>query len=702
MPGKQLQSFACDVVFAGNMAGGVETCLRIAGQARSAQQAGYKVGLLHVPHGGEETTPISPEVRLCLRGSPIVALDPVGVVSARLLVIYPPCEAEALARIRTAVTARRVVLVPDPSGDISVLAAEVSSRFPKMTVAPTTPKMRERLLAAPHLRLEPRDWRPAGRKGGSQPKPPARDLVVGAVIPPHWPQAVDVIREITGKHPDLQVCVWRDRGPRRQLPSVPGHWKSLDGVEISFEWFLRRIDVLLVPDDPAAAAVPQAAIAAAQNAGKLVAAVSPVQDDLPPGVIVAAPNELMEAVRRALIPGSTQRKGKPSPRARGRVDPFLKRLPVLTGTSPTRRPVAKPAGGSRRPRVLFMPKGGVGVGHVARLLAIARRGARDFDPVFVSLADSAGFIEDMGFRAELIPSCNSVGAESAEWNPWFQYELEHLIDAYDASAVVFDGSDPPAVLSRAVASRSWCKGVWVRRGMWEPGYNPSLQRSGNYDVIIEPGDIAGARDRGATVARRHEALQVDPVTLLDASELLSREAAAKHLGLDPGRPAVLVQLGSGENRDVLSLIDRIISGCRRHGGLQVAVAEWTNATETLNLWSDITVLKGAPLSLYYRAFDFTISAAGYNSFHEIINFGLPAVLVPNQAPGMDDQAGRSAFAQDAGAAIELKEHEFSELPGIIELFMKPQFRDVMRENCRALTRDNGAKAASKIIAELVN
>jgi UDP:flavonoid glycosyltransferase YjiC (YdhE family) len=258
------------------------------------------------------------------------------------------------------------------------------------------------------------------------------------------------------------------------------------------------------------------------------------------------------------------------------------------------------------------------------------------------------------------------------------------------------------VLSRAVASRSWCRAVWIRRGMWAPGYDPSLQRSGNYDLIIEPGDLAASRDGGATASRREETLGVDPITLLDARELLSRAEAAKTIGFDPSRPAVLLQIGSGENRDILGLIDQALRACRRYPDLQVAVAEWANSSGALDLWPGITVLKGMPLSQYFHAFDFTISAAGYNSFHEIINFGLPSILVPNQAPRMDDQAGRSAYAQDEGAAIELKEHEFAELPAILDLFMRPEFRTVMQENCRKLARSNGARTASRMIAELVS
>jgi predicted glycosyltransferase len=114
------------------------------------------------------------------------------------------------------------------------------------------------------------------------------------------------------------------------------------------------------------------------------------------------------------------------------------------------------------------------------------------------------------------------------------------------------------------------------------------------------------------------------------------------------------------------------------------------------------ILNGAPLSLYYRAFDFSISAAGYNSFHEVISFGLPTLFVPNRAPLMDDQAARASFAQDIGAAVELAEHEFNELPDILDLFMQPAFRSVMRVNCDRLATKNGANAASRAIGELVS
>ncbi len=686
------------------MAGPAERCLRIGGEAAIAHQAGYRVGMLHNPASPDEIVPIAPEIRASMHGTGIEVVDSEQEVEARLLVLHPPFDRLSIRQCMSLVRAHRTVIVPDESEQLSEPGvAEDLRSLPRLTVAPASAAMRTYLRTQPNFRLEPGDWLPLIETDDKPPRSTsAAQLRMGFIIPADWPEAVDAIKEVIKSDPSVEPCIWRDRGPQRQRLQAPASWKVHDGVETSLAWFLRRIDILVLLQGSAHTDLPAGIIATARSAGKPVLAPLSLQslDKLPAGILLVDRRDMVIAARRLLANPRERAKliadrdGKPAKLR------FLKRLRQLVGP---RRPVTrrKTAPGRQKPRVIFLPKGGVGLGHVARLLAIARRAGKGFDPVFVSLSETAGLIEDLGFRAEYIPSAAYAGVRPRDWDRWFQHELEQLIDAYDARAVVFDGSDPPAVLSRAVASRSWCRGVWVRRGMWAPGYNPSLQRSGAYDIIIEPGELAAASDRGATASRRHETLQVDPITLLDPSDLLSREEAAAAIGLDPERPAALIQLGSGENRNILDILDKIVAECRRFPDLQVAIAQWANATAPLNLWPGVRILTGAPLSLYYRAFDFSISAAGYNSFHELVSLGLPTLFVPNRAPGMDDQAARSAFAQDAGAAIELKEHEFDEFPQIFELFMKPAFRSVMSTNCHQLIRKNGAAAAGRAIAELV-
>ncbi len=693
---KKSAAASLDIVLAGDMAGSADCCLRIAGEATVAHGARYRVGMLHIPACADEIVPISPEIRAALRGTSIEIVDPERETRARLLVLHAPLDGPAIHQCMTSVRAPRVVIVPEGFDALTIenAACDLPSRL-KISVAPTTPAMRESLRPS-KIKLEPENWPPLA---AAAVKPyPARQgsrLRMGFIIPAEWPQAVDAISEMIKGQSALDTWIWQDRGPKRQRRQLAGNWKMLDGNEASLAWFLRRIDAVVLMQPPGE--LPAAIIAAARSMGKSILVQHSLEcaERLPAGVVMADPGEMIAAAHRLL---SNPQAPSSREASVGSTRQFLKQLRDLTGAA---RPAASKKNRRQRPRVLFLPKGGVGLGHVARLLAIARRAGEGFDPVIVSLSETVGLIEALGFRAEYIPSAAYAGVRLDHWSPWFRCELEQLIDAYDAQAVVFDGSDPPAALGDALASRSWCRGVWIRRGMWTQGFDPSLQRSGDFDLIIEPGELAHVRDRGATVSRRHEALLVDPITLLDAPELLSREAAAAAIGLDPDRPAALIQLGSGENRNILNTVDKIVSESRRHPNLQIAIAQWANTKAPLNLWPSVKILNGAPLSLYFRAFDFSISAAGYNSFHEVLSFALPTLFVPNRAPGMDDQAARSGFAQDIGAAIELRDHEFHELPEILDLLMQPAFRSVMQDNCNNLATRNGAKAASRAIGELV-
>ena len=49
------------------------------------------------------------------------------------------------------------------------------------------------------------------------------------------------------------------------------------------------------------------------------------------------------------------------------------------------------------------------------------------------------------------------------------------------------------------------------------------------------------------------------------------------------------------------------------------------------------VVRDFPLSRRFRAFDLAVSAAGYNSFHELLRFGVPTLFIPNQDTALDDQ-----------------------------------------------------------------
>ena len=55
-----------------------------------------------------------------------------------------------------------------------------------------------------------------------------------------------------------------------------------------------------------------------------------------------------------------------------------------------------------------------------------------------------------------------------------------------------------------------------------------------------------------------------------------------------------------------------------------------------------------PMAKFFGAFDGVVSTAGYNSFHETVASGLPAVVVSRDANQLDDQARRAEFVELCG------------------------------------------------------
>jgi UDP:flavonoid glycosyltransferase YjiC (YdhE family) len=259
---------------------------------------------------------------------------------------------------------------------------------------------------------------------------------------------------------------------------------------------------------------------------------------------------------------------------------------------------------------------------------------------------------------------------------------------------------------QAAVARRGMKLVWIRRGMWRASQSNDefLTRAACFDLIIEPGDIAADFDgtRGRLTAGG--CLKLPPIGLLDERELLDREAARQALGLDPGeqRTSVLVQLGSGTTRDLNRLLDRVFEILSGIDGLEIVLAQWLNATsESRGVWPGVKILQGYPIPLYYRAFDFTISAAGYNSFNDLLRFGVPTIFIANDAQIMDDQGARARYAQEAQAAFDINEFELEPLGDCVAAIMQPNVRDYLAQRARKLARPNGAGRAVRAIAGLL-
>jgi UDP-N-acetylglucosamine:LPS N-acetylglucosamine transferase len=237
--------------------------------------------------------------------------------------------------------------------------------------------------------------------------------------------------------------------------------------------------------------------------------------------------------------------------------------------------------------------------------------------------------------------------------------------------------------------------------MWQAGRGADvIARERDFDAIVEPRDLAGDHDRGLTSQNRAGTRLVDPIRMLDQGDLLAQSEAREALSIASSRPAVLLQLGAGNNYDYTTLRRSAITLLRERYDADIRVAEWPIAEQPIELPEGVRVISEFPLSRYLRAFDLVISAAGYNSFHELLLAGVPAIFVPNEHPQQDDQLARAQFAERRGLGACVRVREIYRLSACVERMLRPEERQRIAERCATLDQSNGAGEVAAFIEEM--
>lgn len=344
------------------------------------------------------------------------------------------------------------------------------------------------------------------------------------------------------------------------------------------------------------------------------------------------------------------------------------------------------------PNALFVSSNGTGMGHLTRLLAYARRCEPEFQPHFFSLSQAAQLAATFDYRYEYLPSATASGLKPRRWHEYFATTLLKAVDRLRPEVVVFDGAWPYEGLRLAIDDAPGLRWIWSRRGMWQEGQNrDQLRKSSWFDLVLEPGDLASTFDRGVTGSA--EALRVPPVTLLDADELADRATARAALGLNPDKPHALVTLGAGAINDISQDLAASIRSLRKLD-VEICVTSPEIAASDI-AHDDVHVVREFPLSRHFHAFDVAISACGYNSFHELLRFGIPTLFVPNRSTALDDQAARGQFAARSGIAYSVD--EVAEEQAVLLLGELLERGHEIVAKTRALDPGNGAAEAAAAI-----
>ncbi len=682
----------------------------------AAATAGYRVGLLPM-HGGRASSAqsVTPALRPLLADGRLLWLDPAAPVEAGNALAYHVAPFLQGPARKGPVRAHRTVLRLDqpasaatgePLFDLRALAARIETSFgQRPAIVAADPLIAASVRQAPGLEPMAGHWLPVtglqraaevglgtsrlGRHclGGYGAAPgaaallaayPADDahevrLAEGAIalarsgLPPNWRLAPDELDDPQGFLADLDAYVFAT-DPSWQ-PFVPaGLIEALAAAP------------LLVLPPSLRPFFEDAAVYLEQGAG--------VADRLAALTPAAA-----QACRRA---AQSLHHREIGPEA------LARRLRSMLGAplaAPPRLALRREA---RAPRnVLFLTPNGVGMGHLTRMLAVARHSPASIRPIFLSMSQAVGVVERFGFMGEYFPYHTHTGETAEAWSHALRARLNEAIAFYDARCVVFDGNVPYQGLIEARQDNANRPFVWIRRGMWraEAG-RATIERARHFDLVIEPGEFAAEDDPGITAGRDGEALRVPPVTLFEPGELPGRDAARAELGLDPERLAVIVQLGARNNYDYRQA-DRVILETLGHRtDVQLVFVDWLIGETEAELPPSVQRLRDFPIARYLPAFDLAVSACGYNSFHELLSVGLPSILVPNENPMMDAQEVRALWADRRGLGVCVRAHESYRLAWALQRLLEPGQQQRVRAAAGALPICDGARKAATLIADL--
>lgn len=358
-----------------------------------------------------------------------------------------------------------------------------------------------------------------------------------------------------------------------------------------------------------------------------------------------------------------------------------------------------------KPTIIFATSNGIGMGHLARATAISKALKSDAEPIIVSMASGIAEIPDaFGLRCEYLPGEDRQWMSRSNWDFYIRDRITALIDETNAKVIVFDGVIPHAGFIAARNSRPGVKLVWMRRGLWQKKIHRFALplQSSVMDLIIEPGDYAFAYDHGPT-SKRNEALRSAPVSLYQSNEALDRESSMKALGLDPNRPAVLVQLGTGAD-DANQKMTAALKGLKDWPNLQVVLTKEPidkqgNSLAPAGL--DLRVIRYFPLAKVLAAFDAAVCATGYNGVHELLAAAIPTVFVSN-IRGMDDQDARAKWCHDFGYALRANHADFADIEAQVRKLQDSSLREQLSKKCRELPAPIGGEEIAHKLVKLID
>lgn len=351
--------------------------------------------------------------------------------------------------------------------------------------------------------------------------------------------------------------------------------------------------------------------------------------------------------------------------------------------------------------IIFVPTNGAGLGHLTRLLAIAKRLKKrtpDMEIIFFTTSLAKHLIIQEGFVGYYFPTKTLFDPQvtGSQWNKMFLEQLSQVLKHHNPQMLIFDGTYPYLGLIKSMSQLAHIKKVWLKREGSKVGDSDILTKEKEkfFSFLVTP------REAGLDFPEDADRIYCNPIVYLEKSELLDREQLRKQWKVPENSRVVYIQLGAGNINDITNDIAVLIQTLKQRKEIFIVLGESIIGKDLQIQENKIMILRDYPNSRFFKAFDLAICACGYNSFHELLHFGVPSIFIPNLETKKDDQYGRAMRAVQANAGMILENITPESVSNVVENALKN--RDTMSRNATLLVPDNGADSVAQFIAANVH
>lgn len=352
---------------------------------------------------------------------------------------------------------------------------------------------------------------------------------------------------------------------------------------------------------------------------------------------------------------------------------------------------------------------GSGLGHLTRVLAIlrwmkrlARLSGVQLDAYILTSSEAPGLAFEEGFAAFKIPSKTAIRESGLPKDDYLRLARQwvwHSLGLIKPDLLLVDtfpGGSFGELLHTLDVPRAR---VFIQRAMKEEFSRMASVQSllPFYDRILIPVEShspAHITDSEIAAKTRH----VGPIMLRSREEMHSREEARRRLGIPEDKIGVWLSAGGGGDPRAGSGIETLVEALRTSPDLHLVVGAGPLYRGAPVRHSNITWLTGFNAMADFAGIDFAISAAGYNSFHELLHAGVPTAFFAQEKIA-DEQSCRVRAASEAGCALAINVNsdgslDTEDLSRALEEFRNPQRRQELALKARDFVPSNSARDAA--------